>query len=523
VLTVAAITLGFFSWKPIYIEASNEAILLYKEKSESKAAILKPEDFAYEWLHKAFSDLKKGRGGEHAAQLKNVLGVKDDKILIDAYLNYPHDCATVGSSQLVQIGGTMLDISKSKMPEMKVIFQLTVSHRYGKYELEHLGINPIGQENQLRQFAGALCKSGPGDVVERNKRTLKLARISRAWSEFNIDRSHQEMKRAMELNPECSYLYYFDGTSYLEEGDNLAALAQFDKCLKLAPGNAFALVNRAQAKEKLKDFAGSVYDTNEAIQKNPKNFYAQINRGSDQCSYSNYEEAIKNYNAAIEVDPTNRIALVNRAECFEALNEKDNALLDYGFVAKFYPDDYSAYLKRGKLLSDMRQNHEAIQTLEKANLLCPKDEEHKKDLMKIYNELSYGYSKVKFEAMAFSYAEKQIKLDPDDARGYADRAFSYWNWNQIDKALTDMEKAISLRTDRSSLHNIVSKLKMENNDFNGALAASDEALRRAIESNSDEIAIDVLKTRAKIKKKLGDLEGSKKDLDNATTYPLWQS
>lgn len=507
-LIVASMALGYFLWKPIYIEASNEAILIYSENSTTKSAVLNPSDFAYDWLQQAFSELKSGKNCEHAAQLKNVLGIKDDKILIDAYLNYPDNCAFLGSSSLVQIVGTMLDVSKAKMPEIKVIFQLTVIREDGTFRLEHLDVNSIGQEKQLHNFVSGLSRTGTQGVIARNKRSLKLARISHAWSDFDTKRSHQEMKRAIESNPDCSYFYYFDGTSYLQEGDNLSALSNFNKCLQLDPYNSYALVNRANAKENLKDFAGSVYDTNEALKVNPNNFYAHLNQGCDHYTYSNYVEAINSYNAALKVDPTNRLALNMRAKCFEAINEKNNALADYCLVSNFYPDDYSAYLKRGILLADMQQFHDAVQALENASVLCPKDEEHKKDLMEIYHQLSNNYSSIKLEPMAFVYAEKEIKLDPNYEYGYVDRAFSYWKWNQIDKALADVEKAIALEPDHISVYNILAHLKFANNDLKGALMACDETLRRAAGVDVKKIKVNTLELRAKIKKELGDVAGS---------------
>lgn len=516
VLIVASMALGYFLWKPIYIDASNAALLTFSENSKKETAILNPNDFAYDWLQKAFSELKSGKNCEHAAQLKDVLGIKDNKVLIDAYLNYPNNCASVNSSSLVQIVGTMLDVSKARMPEMKVIFQLTVVRENGAFRLEHLDVNSIGQEKQLHDFVGGLSRTGPQHVIARNKWSLKLARISHAWSDFDTKRSHQEMKRAIESNPECSYFYYFDGTSYLQEGDNLSALSNFNKCLQLDPNNSYALVNRANAKENLKDFAGSVYDTNEALRINPNNFYAHLNQGCDHYTYSNYVEAINSYNTALKLDPTNLIALNMRAKCFEALNEKDYALADYRLISDFYPDDYTAYLKRGILLADMHQLHNAVQTLENANFLCPMDLEHKKDLMLIYEKLSYNYSRIKLEAMAFVYAEKEIKLDPKDENGYVDRALSYWKWNQIDKALVDVEKAVAVKPNRILTYNILAKLKLEKHDLKGALEACDETLRRSVGVDVKEIVVDTLELRAKIKKQLGDFEGSKKDLEEAS-------
>lgn len=383
-LAIAAMVLGFATGKPI----SNEAVLFYCSNFEAAPSFSEPVRSSYRWVQQAFYDLKRGKGGDKSLKLQKLLGIKQDKLLIDAYFNYPHDYADFGNQTLVQIDGTMLDLSRPNMPEMKVVFQFSFKKEGEFFQMQDVEILTLGECNKLNHFASLLSSSGPNVVVSRNKKTMKYVRYSDAWSHLNKARSHEEFNRAIESNPECSYLYYFDGTTYLMEGESSLALERFNRCLQLDPHNSFALVNRAIAKSNLKDFAGSVFDTNAAVQMNPGNAFAHMNQGYDHSTYFNYKESFRSYNKAIQLNPLVYDSYVNRALAREGLGENSMAMIDYATAIKLYPSRFSAYMQRGTLLMRMKKYKEAHLDLNFALRFCPRDEEHRNSLMYIKNSLS---------------------------------------------------------------------------------------------------------------------------------------
>ncbi len=407
-LAIAAMVLGFATGKPI----SNEAVLFYCSNFEAAPSFSEPVRSSYRWVQQAFYDLKRGKGGDKSLKLQKLLGIKQDKLLIDAYFNYPHDYADFGNQTLVQIDGTMLDLSRPNMPEMKVVFQFSFKKEGEFFQMQDVEILTLGECNKLNHFASLLSSSGPNEVVSRNKKTMKYVRYSDAWSHFNKARSHEEFNRAIESNPECSYLYYFDGTTYLMEGESSLALERFNKCLQLDPHNSFALVNRAIAKSNLKDFAGSVFDTNAAVQMNPGNAFAHMSKGFDQYTYYNYDESIRSYTKAIQLNPLFFESYLNRAMSYEKANKHSSALLDYEQAIKLRPNEIQAYMRKGLLLSSLGRHREAVVDFKKALALCPQNGEHQSDLMELYNELSNSNFQQHLDDKAFYFAEQQIKLDP---------------------------------------------------------------------------------------------------------------
>lgn len=504
-LAIAAMVLGFFAWKPIYRDVSNEVVLLYCSKFAAYPNVSEPVSSSYGWLQEAIHDLKTGNHSDKSAKLQKLLGVKQDKLLIDAYLNYPNVFATFGSQTMVQVDGTMLDLARPNMPEMKMIFQFSFKNDGGFSKLQDVEILTLGQDNKFSNFTSKLSRTGPKDVIARNKQSIKHARYSWAWSHINKSRSHEEFDRAIKSNPKCSYLYYFDGTTFLLEGDYKSALSRLNKCLQLDPYNSCALVNRSDVKYKLGDFAGSVFDTNTALMISPGNPFVHMSKGVDHYTYYNYDESIRSYTKAIQLNPLFIESYLNRAMSFEKANKLSSALLDYEQAIRLYPHNIQAYISKGILLNRLGRYAEAVVDFKKALALCPPNGEHKLDLMMIYNELSFSNFQQHLDDEAFYFAEQQIKLDPKNLKGYCDRAFCNWRWKQYKKAIADFERAIVLNPEYSSTYLNLAKVKKCDKDLKGALAACEECLKRS--TAVSELHPEALKLIDEINREL--LEGNR--------------
>ncbi len=406
-LAITAMVLGFFAWKPIYRDVSNEAVLFYRSHSESKINVSEPCGFSYDWLRKAICGLNSGNRNEQSSKLGDLLGLRQHKILLDSYINYPRWYAKVGDLCVVQIDGTLLDQSRPNLPEMKVLFQFSVKRVDGRCNLEKLEILTMGQEEKFKQFVSTLSVSGPSDVVARNRRTAKLVRYSEAWSQFDKARSHQEFKRAIRSNPNCSYLYYFEGTTALMENNSSSAILDFDKCLKLDPKNSFALINRSASKSLQGDYLGAVYDSNAAVLACPKNFYVHLNQAYDRHTYGNYLGAIESINIALEQNPLSYDGYINRAVAAEANHNNSMAIQDYTSAIELYPNRSQAYMRRGILFGRLNQFEKSIFDLNRA-LSGSSEEKSPKELLSIYHNLSFAYSRVGMEREAQKF-QKEIE------------------------------------------------------------------------------------------------------------------
>lgn len=102
------------------------------------------------------------------------------------------------------VDATMLDVSKAKLPEMKVIFELEISEENCKFQVDNLLVKKIGQDQKYHQFISGLSASGPSDVLACNKRTRKLLRYADAWLDIDEKRFHDEYNRIIDFNPKTN-------------------------------------------------------------------------------------------------------------------------------------------------------------------------------------------------------------------------------------------------------------------------------------------------------------------------------
>ena len=74
-LAIAAMVLGFFVWKPIYRDVSNEVVLLYCSKFKSQPNVSEPVSSSYVWLQEAIHDINSGKHCDKFAKLQKLQSI----------------------------------------------------------------------------------------------------------------------------------------------------------------------------------------------------------------------------------------------------------------------------------------------------------------------------------------------------------------------------------------------------------------------------------------------------------------
>lgn len=113
---------------------------------------------------------------------------------------------------------------------------------------------------------------------------------------------------------------YF-GNKAFEKGDYKTAIAEYQKGLKIAPGNTTARINLAIAQSKLAQTAQSVANFDEAIKANKNDqLKAELNydKGVALAKDKKYEEAVKSFENTLRTTPEDNDA---RENLQKALNE----------------------------------------------------------------------------------------------------------------------------------------------------------------------------------------------------------
>lgn len=118
-------------------------------------------------------------------------------------------------------------------------------------------------------------------------------------------------------------VYY--GNKAFQKGDFTTAVAQYEKALKLAPGNQAARINLALAQSKMKkvDAAVKNYDAALANSKDlQRNAMINYDKGTTLAQNKKYEEAIKSFENTLRTSPEDGNARENLQKAINELKKQ---------------------------------------------------------------------------------------------------------------------------------------------------------------------------------------------------------
>ncbi len=139
--------------------------------------------------------------------------------------------------------------------------------------------------------------------------------------------------------------YFKKGDYYYRNFDYTPAVENFDKALKLDPGNINALLERGFSRNILKDYTGAISDFTEVLKLNPDHRWAYISRGSSRNKTGDYVLAIDDFNKALELDPTDQEAYNNRGFSKKMSGDKEGACEDWNKSKKLGNEEAKIILK----------------------------------------------------------------------------------------------------------------------------------------------------------------------------------
>ena len=192
--------------------------------------------------------------------------------------------------------------------------------------------------------------------------------------------------------------YFIQGNIYQQLGDYQAAIAAYNKAIKINPNYAYAYVGRGVAYNQLGDEFGdiasyywSIYFSKENAKQycnwrygesctliNPNDTLAYYNRGVEYYKLGKKQKAIAYLNKVIQLVPNFSSAYNNRGVIYSQLGEQQQALADYNKAIQLDPNYGDPYYNRGLI----RREH-----------LFPKDLVFRKD------SIFSSYSHRKYEAL----------------------------------------------------------------------------------------------------------------------------
>eukprot|EP01087_Luapelamoeba_hula_P006374 TRINITY_DN16455_c0_g1_i1.p1 TRINITY_DN16455_c0_g1~~TRINITY_DN16455_c0_g1_i1.p1 ORF type:complete len:351 (-),score=88.71 TRINITY_DN16455_c0_g1_i1:9-1061(-) len=97
--------------------------------------------------------------------------------------------------------------------------------------------------------------------------------------------------------------------------------------------------------------------------------------GNEAFKSAKWGLAIKHYTKGIQADPQNHLLFSNRSAAWMKMNKDNKALEDAEACIKLQPQWAKGYYRKGCALREMQRDHDALQALQRAVELAPKDGE----------------------------------------------------------------------------------------------------------------------------------------------------
>lgn len=286
---------------------------------------------------------------------------------------------------------------------------------------------------------------------------------------------------------------------YLE--DYVLSIQYFNQVIAAKPYLAQPYFFRAIAKLSLDDYRGAEEDATTAIEKNPFITNAYEVRGVARQNLGRHREAIADYEKALEQLPENRGILFNKALAEEEVKDYEAAERSYATLLRVYPRFDNGYIGRAKL---RLATGDTIAALEDINHAL----ELNKNATNAYvMRADIAISSSKDFAHALSDMDEAIKLQPQFAGFFINRAFLRYNLDDYFGAMADYDYAIQLEPlNTTALFN------------RGLLRAEVHDNNKAIDDFSKVLQLDpdnyhALYNRALLYKDIADYGSSVKDLD----------
>lgn len=239
----------------------------------------------------------------------------------------------------------------------------------------------------------------------------------------------------------------FEGKDYAGALDRLTAAIHQQSIPEKIVNPAMAYAYRSLLYLDLEEFDKAIADSNEVITRSPNYAPAYNTRGASQLAKGYQEKAISDLTKAIVLAPNLSGPYFNRGLAYKRKGQLELSIADYNKCIELDTNSAENYVNRGNVFEELGQFDNAVADYNKAIDLKP----IKSFLAIAYNNRGKAYLD-RDNDRALVDINQAIKLDPDFAVAYINRAHVYGDAGLYDKALIEIDRAISLNPNLAISH-----------------------------------------------------------------------
>ena len=292
------------------------------------------------------------------------------------------------------------------------------------------------------------------------------ATLYKPWTEVIAD-----CGAALKLNPRLSGALLLRANAYSRNKQYDLAIKDYTTALSADPKNATAYSGRAFTYRLEKQTKAALIDINKAIELKPEKADYYHTRALIYGQINESEKAIADYTKAIELLPSFYFAYLNRASHYLENKDNDRALFDYTKAIDTWGGKVftEPYLRRAKIYAARGEKEKAVADLTRALEIDPRAV----DLL-VERGLSYFKSE-QIDAAIIDFT-KAIEVDRSAADALLLRGSSYYKKKVYDLALSDISKAIEYEPKSSTAYNLRGNVYYSKKEYDLAIVDYTTAL-----------------------------------------------
>jgi tetratricopeptide (TPR) repeat protein len=230
------------------------------------------------------------------------------------------------------------------------------------------------------------------------------------------------LNRALELDPGHAEALLARIQRFDEVHDYKAALADCDRLIAVRPRSARGRQLRAMVLYNTqKDVAGSLSEATKAIELDPLDPRGYYLRSQDHQFKGDYEAAKADLSRAIELDPQNVMFIARRAQVHANFGHRPEAIADANRAIDLDPGRPGPYGTLFWTYFNQGENDKARQVADRLSAVVGKWTDPKAQA-EVHGNMMWQWLRLGDPDRALAEAEMAVKLDPENWRGYLQRA-----------------------------------------------------------------------------------------------------
>ena len=290
-------------------------------------------------------------------------------------------------------------------------------------------------------------------------------------SEGDASTSYQLVSGLVLSYPDSSKAWYLKSQIERQVIQYKNALVSIQKANILEPGNPAYYFQTSRLYSDLQQYDLSISYCDSVISSDPNHVLASILKAQVLQKNEKFQESIDQYNSLLQADSTNINFMKRIGSLYSKLDSLNDAIFWFSRALEIDSSDINSYTHLGNLFVRAEMYEEGIPVLSRAimidstnswlyrfrgslNLMSATFVDAETDLRKAislgdstaftFRHLGLALFKQSEYQDALPVYETTIKLDPGDAQAWFYLAYCYKWAEDLDKAITCMEKALEL-------------------------------------------------------------------------------